>query len=164
MPSEAVSILRGVMSGGGLRVFPISLRRRLCTNIVVVGGSVPCGHGFPGLEVPGDVAATFGKGWSMANLAQALARLVAVQSAARRERHKSIGATRYRLRPWLRFRTRSCLSSKMAVQLVVVDTAVNDYNDTSTWKRCQWAGAFQVQAGKKDGPSGHDGTLVRSAC
>ena len=114
-----------------------------CTSVLVVGGSVPCGHGHPGcggakVMFPNATGAGLHGAWpAWLNRWLNWSRPSCCPSG-HVVRNLCVGATGidYVLNT---FQTRVLPAlAEMPTQLVVVDTAVNDYNEYFYVKRCQW--------------------------
>ena len=145
MPPSVLAASRAVKnSAGRLHTFLEKLNSEdCCTSVLVVGGSVPCGHGYPGCGGAQVMFAnTSGSGlygawptwlnrwlnWSRPNCCP----------SGHVVRNLCVGATGidYILNT---YSTRIQVAiAELPTQLVVVDTAVNDHNEYFYVKRCQW--------------------------
>ena len=148
MPPPILSASHAIQasSAGRLRVFldKLSAPEDCCTNVIVVGGSVPCGHGFPGC---GGSKVMFANTTAAGGLPGAWPTWLKRWLDWSRPKccpsghvvtNLCVGATGidYVLAT-LRTRVLPRLATS-AAHLVLVDTAVNDYNEYFYVKRCQW--------------------------
>lgn len=158
MPSAVLAASRAVNSSSAARLY--SFLEKLgsddcCTSVLVLGGSVPCGHGAPGCGGAKTVFtnATGAGGqrgawptwfhrwlnWSHTDCCP----------SGHIVRNLCVGATGidYVLETFAT-RVLPALAS-VPTQLVVIDTAVNDYNEYLFAKRCQWRRCITMDERKR---------------